>query len=93
MTNAPPSEQFLRVLREHDGQAGNGQLRDLLGMSDQAYAELRDQLAAQGLIVKGRGRGGSVALARDMSATTASTPAPAPPPRQSDLLQSMPPPA
>ena len=90
MTNAPPSEQFLRVLREQGGRAGNGKLRDLLGMSEPAYASLRDQLAAQGLIVKGRGQGGSVALAGDKSVSPASTAAPSQPSRQGNLLQAMP---
>lgn len=77
MSSATPAEQFLRILREQGGRAGNGKLRDLLGMGEDAYAALRDQLAAQGAIVKGRGQGGSVAL-------TDRTPAPPAP--QPDLL-------
>lgn len=34
MTNAPSSAQFLRVMREQGGSAGNGKVRDVVGMAD-----------------------------------------------------------
>lgn len=76
MSSATPAEQFLRILREQGGRAGNGKLRDLLGMSEDAYAALWDQLAAQGAIRKGRGQGGSVALAGETPVQAQAQPEP-----------------
>lgn len=63
MSTVSPPEQFLHVLQEQGGRAANGKLRERLGLSEQAYTELRDGLVAQGAIIKGRGQGGTVALA------------------------------
>lgn len=56
-------ERFLEVLKELGGSAGNGRLRDELGWQEETYERARDALVETGLITKGRGRGGSVALA------------------------------
>lgn len=55
-------ERFLEVLKELGGSAGNGRLRDELGWQAETYERARDALVEEGLIAKGRGRGGSVAL-------------------------------
>lgn len=56
-------ERFLEVLKELGGSAGNGHLRNELGWQEETYERARDALVESGLIFKGRGRGGSVALA------------------------------
>ena len=56
-------ERFLEVLKELGGSAGNGRLRDELGWQEETYERAGDALVETGLITKGRGRGGSVALA------------------------------
>jgi type I restriction enzyme M protein len=55
-------ERFLEVLEALGGSAGNGRLRDELGWQEETYERARDALVETGLITKGRGRGGSVAL-------------------------------
>ena len=66
---APPSPisdedagRFLSVLTDLGGRSGNRSLRDKLGWDDGKYTAVKDQLLANGRIVLGRGRGGSVAL-------------------------------
>jgi type I restriction enzyme M protein len=55
-------ERFLEVLKELGGSAGNGRLRNQLGWQEDTYERARDALVEAGLVAKGRGRGGSVAL-------------------------------
>lgn len=55
-------ERFLTLLRESGGSAGNGRLQVELGWQDETYRRVRDGLVEEGLVVRGRGRGGSVAL-------------------------------
>jgi type I restriction enzyme M protein len=55
--------KFLEVLAELNGSAGNGRLRETLLWDVETYAAVRDELIAEGVIVTGRGRGGSVSLA------------------------------
>ncbi len=56
-------DKFLKVLAELGGSAGNGSLRDALNWAEVTYAAVKDELVAEGIIVLGRGRGGSVSLA------------------------------
>jgi type I restriction enzyme M protein len=56
-------ERFLEVLAELGGSAGNGRIQAELGWQDATYARVQEALIEDGRIVKGRGRGGSVALA------------------------------
>ena len=63
-------ERFLEVLKELGGSAGNGRLREALGWQEDTYDRARDALLEEGLIAKGRGRGGSVALAGTVKAAS-----------------------
>jgi hypothetical protein len=54
---------FTSALRGLDKSAGNGALRAALGWSEGRYWKVRDALIEANKIVKGRGCGGSVALA------------------------------
>ncbi|HEX8234167.1 MAG TPA: N-6 DNA methylase [Caulobacteraceae bacterium] len=69
-------ERLIEVLTELGGSAGNGRLREALGWQQDTYDRAREALLADGKIVKGRGRGGSVALA-GMSAPERSMASPA----------------
>ena len=54
-------EELLLARVPADGSSiGNGNLRRQLGWSEEKYFPLRDLLVEQGLLVKGRGRGGTV---------------------------------
>jgi type I restriction enzyme M protein len=66
-------ERFLAALREKGGSAGNGRLQAELGWQDGTYAAVRDELLEEGLVVRGRGRGGSVALTGEGGASPAPT--------------------
>lgn len=56
---------------------GNGALRDILGWDETRYAAAKDALVAQGLLLKGQGRGGTL---RRASAASSPPPAAAAPP-------------
>ena len=56
-------ERFLAALAERGGRAGNMGLRDDLGWQDATYDQVKTELLDEGVIVSGRGRGGSVAMA------------------------------
>ena len=56
-------EKLLQTLTGLGGSAGNGRLLTELGWQEDTYVRLRDELVKEGLISRGRGRGGSVALA------------------------------
>jgi type I restriction enzyme M protein len=56
-------DEFLGALAALGGSAGNGRLRDVLEWDDARYDAVKAALLSRGLIVPGRGRGGSVALA------------------------------
>lgn len=56
-------DEFLGALAALSGSAGNGRLRDVLEWDDARYDAVKAELLDRGLIVPGRGRGGSVALA------------------------------
>ncbi len=55
-------DEFLGALAALGGSAGNGRLRDVLEWDEASYDAVKAQLLGRGLIVPGRGRGGSVAL-------------------------------
>jgi hypothetical protein len=57
------SKTFVTTLRELGSAAGNGALRTALGWSETRYWKIHGILFAAELIVKGRGRGGSVTIA------------------------------
>ncbi len=58
-------DAFLGALTALGGSVGNGRLREVLEWDDAAYNSVKAVLVDRGLIVPGRGRGGSVALAGD----------------------------
>ena len=55
--------RLLEVLSRH-GSAGNMKLRDELGWTEKRYWTVRAEALQQGLIVLGKGKGGSVRLVR-----------------------------
>jgi len=63
MASQEQHDKFLQALADLGGSAGNIRLRETLNWAETVYDEVRDELLAAGLIIKGRGRGGSVALA------------------------------
>jgi type I restriction enzyme M protein len=65
------ADEFLGALTALGGSAGNGRLRETLEWDEAAYEAVKADLIGRRLIVPGRGRGGSVALA-DGSAEEAS---------------------
>ncbi|NDB70776.1 MAG: hypothetical protein EB015_22765 [Methylocystaceae bacterium] len=56
------SKVFIAALRDLGSSAGNGALRLTLGWSESRYWKVHAVLFESEKIVKGRGRGGSVAL-------------------------------
>ena len=60
--------KFVAALTELGGSAGNGRLRETLQWAEATYNSVKDDLLAEGTIVLGRGRGGSVSLAGDLKA-------------------------
>jgi hypothetical protein len=55
--------QFLKALNEVGGNCSNKYLRDTLGWDQEFYWKAQSRLIAEGKIIAGRGRGGSVKLA------------------------------
>lgn len=55
--------KFLDVLRANEGSLGNTSLMNELGWTESEYWRLREKLIEDGVILRGRGRGGSVILA------------------------------
>ena len=58
------AQRFIEMLQELGGSAGNGSLSKELGWADSTYQRVKAHLMEDGRIVPGRGRGGSVALAK-----------------------------
>jgi len=56
-------DEFLGALEALGGSAGNGKLRELLGWYGAACEAVKAALLEKGIVVPGRGRGGSVAIA------------------------------
>jgi len=57
------TDEFLGALEALGGSAGNGRLRETLEWDEASYEAVKGDLLNRQLIVPGRGRGGSVALA------------------------------
>jgi type I restriction enzyme M protein len=66
-------DEFLGALAALGGSAGNGRLRDVLEWDEASYEAVKSQLLSRGLIVPGRGRGGSVALSGGNDTTGSAT--------------------
>jgi type I restriction enzyme M protein len=63
MADQAKREQLLDSLRALGGTAGNERLRKALQWSDDEYHLIKSELLADGTLLPGRGRGGSVTLA------------------------------
>jgi type I restriction enzyme M protein len=61
-SNEELHDDFLGALAALGGSAGNGRLRDVLEWDEGTYDTVKALLLNRGLILPGRGRGGSVAL-------------------------------
>lgn len=62
MAEQAQKDRFVATLTELGGSAGNGRLRETLQWDEAVYAEVKDELVAEGVVTPGRGRGGSVSL-------------------------------
>lgn len=62
-SNNDLADELLGALTALGGSAGNGRLREILEWEEARYEAVKADLLSRGLIVPGRGRGGSVALA------------------------------
>jgi len=71
--------ELLALLARHPS-LGNGKARELLGCDEASYELVKKALLASGLVVQGRGRGGSIRLAGANGGTHAPTPIAAPVP-------------
>jgi hypothetical protein len=60
MSRTPDSEIFLRKLEQAGGSSGNTTLMRDLGWAPEKYWRVRDLLLDEGIVLKGRGKGGSV---------------------------------
>jgi hypothetical protein len=60
MSRTPDSEIFLRKLEQAGGSSGNTALMRDLGWAAEKYWRIRDLLLDEGVVLKGRGKGGSV---------------------------------
>jgi type I restriction enzyme M protein len=67
------AQRFIDTLTELGGSAGNGSLGNQLGWADSTYQRVKAHLMAEGRIVPGRGRGGSVALVSGRGGSAAPT--------------------
>jgi type I restriction enzyme M protein len=63
MPDQEQQEEFLGALEAIGGHSGNGRLRELLGWEEATYEGVKAELVYKRIVVPGRGRGGSVALA------------------------------
>lgn len=89
MVKPTPSNElinkFIDVIKDNGNSAGNKKIQDTLSLSDKDYTWVKDHLINQGLVVPGRGRGGSLRLVEQATVTavpkpTAPEPAPEPAP-------------
>jgi len=85
MVNQANKDRFLEALEELGGSAGNARLREALGWEEEAYVSVKDALIAEGAVTPGRGRGGSVQLAK---AEAAIKPAAEPKPKKTKAAKS-----
>lgn len=68
--------RLIETLKALGGKAGNGKLRETLGWDEVRYQAARAALLHEGVIVTGRGRGGSVALTEALEVAPETGPAP-----------------
>ncbi|RSU64086.1 SAM-dependent DNA methyltransferase [Sphingomonas sp. S-NIH.Pt1_0416] len=80
-------DRFLEALTELGGSAGNVRLREILEWEEDHYVSIKEALVESGLILTGRGRGGSVLLASG-EAKAGKTPASAPKPKKAKAAKS-----
>ena len=66
-TDEEQLEKLMSVLRENGGGMGTISLIDRLRWEDAEYWRLRDKLLGSGQVVRGRGRGGSIRLAKEIT--------------------------
>ena len=66
--------RLLEQVPADGGTIGNGSLRAALGWDEARYETTRDALVAQGILVKGRGRGGSVRRVRQVATAGGAVP-------------------
>ncbi|MDX3908213.1 MAG: class I SAM-dependent DNA methyltransferase [Sphingobium sp.] len=78
MVDQADKDRFLEVLAELGGSAGNVRLRETLQWDEDAYAAVKNALIEAGVILTGRGRGGSVLLASGGTEPPQERPASAP---------------
>ena len=71
------ANRFIEALKELGGSAGNGSLSSELGWAESTYQRVKTHLIDEGVIVPGRGRGGSVALVSKSKLATKAKVAPA----------------
>jgi type I restriction enzyme M protein len=62
MPHQAKKDKFIATLKQLNGSAGNQRLRETIGWAESTYDSVKSALVEDGLIVLGRGRGGSVAL-------------------------------
>jgi type I restriction enzyme M protein len=63
MASQAKKDKFIGALTDLGGSAGNWRLREALQWMEATYNAVKEDLLAEGVIVLGRGRGGSIALA------------------------------
>lgn len=61
--DATLEDKLLEALRDQGGSAGNIALRTKLGWAEAEYDRIKNRLVARGIILPGKGRGGSVSAA------------------------------
>jgi len=69
---SPEAEMIMAALPSDGSTIGGLRLRSLLDVDDETYVRARNELTAAGLVVRGRGKGGTIARAE---ARVAATPA------------------
>ena len=62
MAKQAQKDRLIAALTKLGGSAGNGRLRDVLQWGETTYDAVKDELVAEGVLGKGRGRGGSLFL-------------------------------
>lgn len=73
MSRTPDAEIFLRTLDQVGGSSGNTALMRELDWAPDRYWRVRDHLLDEGLVIKGRGKGGSVQANRPAQPARRST--------------------
>lgn len=82
MADQNKQDAFLSALTGLGGSAGNGKLREKLGWDETSYDGIKQSLIEAGMLVTGRGRGGSVSLAGREAPASAATKSASPSPAE-----------